>query len=43
MAYHNEDNALGKIEWRNGEPTFDDGWSAAIWYLKKRNAMSQSQ
>jgi len=30
-------DALDKIEYRSGEPTFDDGWSAAIWYLKKRN------
>lgn len=29
--------ALDKIEYHSGEPTFDDGWSAAIWYLKKRN------
>lgn len=29
-------DALGKIEYHSGEPTFDDGWSAAIWYLKKR-------
>ena len=31
-------DALDKIEYHSGEPTFDDGWSAAIWYLKKRNA-----
>ena len=30
-------DALDKIEYRSGEPTFDDGWSAAIGYLKKRN------
>ena len=30
-------DALDKIEYHSGEPTFDDGWSAAIWYLKKRN------
>jgi len=35
-------DALGKIEWRNGEPTFDDGWSAAIGFLKKRNTMPQT-
>ena len=29
-------DALDKIEYYSGEPTFDDGWSAAIWYLKKR-------
>lgn len=29
--------ALDKIEYHSGEPTFDDGWDAAIWYLKKRN------
>jgi len=32
-------DALDKIEYHNGEPTFDDGWDAAIWYLKKRNAL----
>ena len=36
-------DALNKIEYHSGEPTFDDGWSAAIWYLKKRNTMPQSQ
>ena len=36
-------DALDKIEYHSGEPTFDDGWSAAIWYLKKRNAQPQSQ
>jgi len=35
-------DALNKIEYHSGEPTFDDGWSAAIWYLKKRNAMPQT-
>ena len=35
-------DALNKIEYHSGEPTFDDGWSAAIWYLKKRNAQPQS-
>ena len=30
-------DALDKIEYHGGKPTFDDGWSAAIWYLKKRN------
>jgi hypothetical protein len=35
-------DALDKIEYHSGEPTFDDGWSAAIWYLKKRNAMPQT-
>ena len=34
--------ALDKIEYHSGEPTFDDGWSAAIWYLKKRNAQPQN-
>jgi hypothetical protein len=29
-------DALDKIEYHSGEPTFDDGWDAAIWYLKKR-------
>ena len=32
-------DALDKIEYHNGEPTFDDGWDAAIWYLKKRNVL----
>ena len=32
-------DALDKIEYHSGEPTFDDGWDAAIWYLKKRNAI----
>jgi len=36
-------DALGKIEYHSGDPTFDDGWSAAIWYLKKRNIRLQSQ
>ena len=35
-------DALDKIEYHSGKPTFDDGWSAAIWYLKKRNAQPQS-
>lgn len=30
-------NALDKIEYYSAEPTFDDGWNAAIWYLKKKN------
>lgn len=34
--------ALNKVEYRSGEPTFDDGWSAAIWYLKKRNGRPQN-
>ena len=34
-------DALDKIEYNSGEPSFDDGWSAAIWYLKKRNIQSQ--
>lgn len=35
-------DALDKIEYHSGKPTFDDGWSAAIWYLKKRNAQPQN-
>ena len=35
-------DALDKIEYHSGEPTFNDGWSAAIWYLKKRNAQPQN-
>jgi hypothetical protein len=34
-------DALDKIEYHSGEPTFDDGWDTAIWYLKKRNAQPQ--
>jgi hypothetical protein len=34
-------DALDKIEYHSGEPTFDNGWDAAIWYLKKRNTMSK--
>ena len=34
-------DALNKIEYHSGEPTFDDGWSAAIWYLKKKNMQLQ--
>lgn len=29
-------DALDKIEYHGGKPTFGDGWSTAIWYLKKR-------
>lgn len=36
-------DALNKIEYYSGEPTFDDGWSAAIWYLRKRNIILQKQ
>lgn len=31
-------DALDKLEYHSDTPTFNDGWSAAIWYLKKRNA-----
>jgi len=34
--------ALDKIEYHSEKPTFDDGWSAAIWYIKKRNAQPQT-
>lgn len=34
---------LDKIEYNDDWPTFDDGWNAAIRYLKKRNAMPQNQ
>ena len=30
-------DALDKIEYHSGVPSFDDGWSAAIWYIKKKN------
>lgn len=32
-------DALDKIEYHSGDPSFDDGWSAAIWYLKKREIL----
>lgn len=35
-------DALDKLEYHSDTPTFNDGWSAAIWYLKKRNTMPQS-
>ena len=34
-------DALDKLEYHSDTPTFNDGWSAAIWYLKKRNAQLQ--
>lgn len=33
---------LDKIEYHDDWPTFDDGWNAAILYLKKRNGRPQS-
>ena len=36
-------DALDKLEYHSGEPTFDDGWSAAILYLKKRNAQPKQE
>lgn len=30
-------DALDKIEYHSGEPTFDDGWSAAIDYIQKKS------
>lgn len=30
-------DALGKIEYHSGTPTFDDGWSAAIDYIRKKS------
>ena len=32
-------NALDKLEYSCENPTFEDGWNEAIWYLKKRNAL----
>ena len=32
--------ALDKIEYHSGEPTFDDGWSAAIDYITKQNIIT---
>ena len=34
-------DALDKIEYHSGEPTFDDGWSAAIDYIKKKSLRPQ--
>lgn len=33
-------DALDKIEYHSGEPTFDDGWSAAIDYIRKKSKNS---
>lgn len=30
-------DALDKIEYHSGDPSFGDGWDAAIWYIKKKN------
>ena len=35
-------DALDKLEYHSDTPTFNDGWSAAIWYLKKRNIQPQN-
>jgi len=35
--------ALDKIEYHSDEPTFNDGWNAAIWYLRKRDIIHQEQ
>ena len=34
---------LDKIEYNDDWPTFNDGWDAAIWYLKKRNGIPQNR
>ena len=34
-------DALDKIEYHSGEPTFDDGWSAAIDYIQKKSLRPQ--
>ena len=36
-------NALDKIEYHSGEPTFDDGWSAAIDYIRKKSIRLQNK
>ena len=36
-------NALDKIEYHSGEPTFDDGWSAAIDYIQKKSIRPQNK
>ena len=36
-------DALDKIEYHSGEPTFDDGWSAAIGYIQKKSLRHRSQ
>ena len=36
-------DALDKIEYHSGEPTFDDGWSAAIDYIRKKFIRPQNQ
>ena len=36
-------DALDKLEYHSDTPTFNDGWSAAIWYLKKRKALPQNR
>lgn len=35
-------DALDKIEYHSGEPTFDDGWSAAIDYIRKKSLRPQN-
>ena len=35
-------DAIDKIEYHSGEPTFDDGWSAAIDYIRKKSLKPQS-
>lgn len=36
-------DALDKIEYHSGEPTFDDGWSAAIDYIRKKSLRPQNK
>jgi hypothetical protein len=35
-------DALDKIEYHSGEPTFDDGWRAAIDYIRKKYLTPQT-
>ncbi len=35
--------ALDKIEYHSGEPTFDDGWSAAMDYMRKKTQPKQEE
>jgi hypothetical protein len=36
-------DALDKIEYHSGEPTFDDGWSAAIDFIRKKSLSPQNR
>ena len=36
-------DALDKIEYNSGEPTFGDGWCAAISYIRKKSVITRKQ